>query len=91
MAVVDEDSFVAGGKATSLSHSAAGKAVGWLPDRLGLRLLHRTTRTLEQTDEGPLFYEQGAQIPGGQSMTRSQAFQRAGKPRRLLRLSVPDA
>lgn len=62
MAVVDEGSFVAGGRAMGLTRSAAGKAVSRLEDRLGVRLLNRTTRTLSLTDEGRLFYDRGVQI-----------------------------
>ncbi|MGO7205853.1 LysR family transcriptional regulator, partial [Rhizobium ruizarguesonis] len=50
MAVVDAGSFIAGGQAMGLSRSAAGKAVIRLEDRLGARLLNRTTRTLSLTD-----------------------------------------
>ena len=62
MAVVDAGSFIAGGQAMGLSRSAAGKAVIRLEDRLGARLLNRTTRTLSLTDEGRVFYERGLQI-----------------------------
>lgn len=56
MAVVDEGSFIAGGQTMGLSRSAAGKAVSRLEDRLGVRLLHRSTRGLSLTDEGRVFY-----------------------------------
>jgi DNA-binding transcriptional LysR family regulator len=62
MAVVDAGSFVAGGQALGLTRSAAGKAVSRLEDRLGTRLLNRTTRTLSLTDEGRMLYERGLQI-----------------------------
>lgn len=52
MAVVDAGSFVAGGQTMGLSRSAAGKAIARLEQRLSVRLLHRTTRSLGLTDEG---------------------------------------
>ncbi len=91
MAVVDEGSFVAGGKAMSLSRSTAGKSVSRLEDRLGVRLLNRTTRTLSLTDEGRLFYDRGAQILAAIDDAESSMEGRTGTPRGLLRLSVPDA
>lgn len=91
MAVVDEGSFVAGGKAMSLSRSAEGKAVSRLEDRLGARLLNRTTRTLNLTDEGRLFYERGTRILAAIDDAESSMAARTGTPRGLLRLTVPDA
>jgi DNA-binding transcriptional LysR family regulator len=59
MAVVDAGSFVAGGQAMGLSRSAAGKAIIRLEDRLGARLLNRTTRTLSLTDRLADIVEEG--------------------------------
>lgn len=91
MAVVDEGSFVAGGKAMGLSRSAAGKSVGRLEDRLGARLLNRTTRTLGLTDEGRLFYDRGEQIFAAVDDAEALMADRTSRPRGLLRLTVPDA
>ena len=91
MAVVDERSFVAGGRAMGLTRSAAGKSVSRLEDRLGVRLLNRTTRTLSLTDEGQLFYDRGLQILAAIEDAESSVAGRTGTPRGLLRLTVPDA
>jgi len=91
MAVVDEGSFVAGGRTMGLTRSAAGKAVGRLEDRLGIRLLNRTTRSLSVTEEGRQFYERGAQISAMIDEAESSIAGGTGTPRGLLRLTVPDA
>lgn len=91
MAVVDAGSFVAGGQATGLTRSAAGKAVGRLEDRLGVRLLNRTTRTLSLTDEGRAFYDGGLTVIQAINDAEAAVAGRAGTPRGLLRLTVPDA
>lgn len=91
MAVVDEGSFIAGGKAMGLTRSAAGKAVTRLEDRLGVRLLNRTTRALSLTDEGRLFYDRGLQILAAVDDAEASVAGRPGTPRGLLRLTVPDA
>ncbi|WP_245767955.1 LysR family transcriptional regulator [Stigmatella erecta] len=91
MAVVDAGSFVAGGQALGLTRSAAGKAVARLEDRLGARLLNRTTRTLSLTDEGRLLYERGLQVLAAVDDAEASVAGPAGTPRGLLRLTVPDA
>jgi DNA-binding transcriptional LysR family regulator len=91
MAVADAGSFVAGGQAMGLSRSAAGKAVMRLEDRLGARLLNRTTRTLSLTDEGRVFYERGLQILASVDEAEASVAGRSGIPRGVLRLTVPDA
>ncbi|MFY0576388.1 LysR family transcriptional regulator [Cystobacter fuscus] len=91
MAVVDSGSFVAGGQALGMTRSAAGKAVMRLEDRLGVRLLNRTTRTLSLTDEGRAFYDRGLQIFAAIEDAEASVASRAGTPRGVLRLTVPDA
>lgn len=91
MAVVDEGSFIAGGRAMGLTRSAAGKAVNRLEDRLGVRLLNRTTRALNLTDEGRVFYDRGLQILAAVDDAESSVVGHPGTPRGLLRLTVPDA
>lgn len=91
MAVVDAGSFIAGGQAVGLTRSAAGKAVGRLEDRLGSRLLNRTTRTLSLTDEGRVFYDRGLQILAAVDDAEASVAGQAGTPRGLLRLTVPGA
>ncbi|SEM51757.1 DNA-binding transcriptional regulator, LysR family [Stigmatella aurantiaca] len=91
MAVVDAGSFVAGGQALGLTRSAAGKAVARLEDRLGARLLNRTTRTLSLTDEGRVLYERGLQVLAAVDDAEASVAGPASTPRGLLRLTVPDA
>ncbi|NKL78626.1 LysR family transcriptional regulator [Rhizobium leguminosarum] len=91
MAVVDAGSFIAGGQAMGLSRSAAGKAVTRLEDRLGARLLNRTTRTLSLTDEGRMFYERGLQILVSVDEAEASVAGQNSTPRGVLRLTVPDA
>ena len=91
MAVVDEGSFVAGGRAMGLTRSAAGKAVSRLEDRLGVRLMNRTTRTLSLTDEGRVFYDRGVQILAAVDEAEASVAGKGGTPRGILRMTLPDA
>jgi DNA-binding transcriptional LysR family regulator len=91
MAVVEAGSFAAGGKATGLTRSAAGKAVSRIEDRLGVRLLNRTTRSLSLTDEGRSFHEHGLDILGAVERAEESVANTAGTPRGVLRLTAPQA
>ncbi|KAB8318335.1 LysR family transcriptional regulator [Tolypothrix campylonemoides VB511288] len=91
VAVVDAGSFVAGGRATGLTRSAAAKAVARLEAQLGARLLHRTTRALALTDEGRALYAHGQTVIAAIDGADAGVGRDAGRPRGLLRLTVPDA
>ncbi|RAZ88569.1 LysR family transcriptional regulator [Mesorhizobium hawassense] len=91
MAVADAGSFVAGGLAMGLSRSAAGKAIGRLEDRLGTRLFNRNTRTLSLTEEGETFYRRGLEVVASVDEAEASVARRGGRPRGVLRLTVPDA
>ncbi len=91
VAIVDAGSFVGGGLAMGLTRSAAAKSIGRLEDRLGTRLLNRTTRTISLTDEGRNFYDRGLAVLRAVEDAEASVGGRAGTPRGLLRLTVPDA
>ena len=49
-------------RSLGLSPSAVSKLIARLEDRLGVRLLQRTTRRVTPTAEGRLFYERAREI-----------------------------
>ncbi|WP_250626268.1 LysR family transcriptional regulator [Pinirhizobacter soli] len=59
-AVVEAGSFSRAGEVLGLSASGVSRSVARLEERLGVRLLNRTTRTLHLTDEGTRLYERAA-------------------------------
>ena len=62
VAVVDAGSFVRAADALDLSKAAVSRLVSDLEARLGVRLLHRTTRKLSLTEVGEVFHERCRQL-----------------------------
>ncbi|WP_305984230.1 LysR family transcriptional regulator [Roseibium sp. MMSF_3544] len=91
LSVVDTGSFVDGGRAFGLSRSTAGKAVARLEDAYGARLLNRTTRALDMTEEGRKLYEHGQAIRAAIEEADLSLSADAGIPRGTLRITAPDA
>jgi DNA-binding transcriptional LysR family regulator len=56
VSVVEAGSFTAAADRLGLSNSAVGKSIARLEERLGVRLLVRTTRSLKCTEAGETFY-----------------------------------
>ena len=60
--VAEAKSFTSAAERIGLSRSAVGKSVLRLEDRLGVRLLQRTTRSVSLTGEGAVFLERCIRI-----------------------------
>ncbi|GAB5471308.1 MAG: LysR family transcriptional regulator [Rhodospirillales bacterium] len=90
LSVVETGSFVAGGKAFGLSRSTAGKAVARLEERYGARLLNRTTRALDLTQEGRSLYEQGQAIKTAIEAADESVAGDPATPHGTLRIAAPD-
>ena len=91
LSVVETGSFVAGGKAFGLSRSTAGKAIARLEDSYGARLLNRTTRALDLTEEGRSLYQHGQAIRAAIEAADASVAGDPGIPRGILRVTAPDA
>jgi len=84
-------SFTAAGRALGVSSSAIGKAIARLEDRLAVRLLHRSTRTITLTPEGALFLERCRRIFSEVEAAELELAQTREAPRGKLRISMPLA
>lgn len=85
--VVEEGSFSAAARRLGLTPSAVAKLIGRLEERLGVRLLARSTRSLRPTPEGDLFYEQASRILA--DIAEAEAgVSGAAAPRGRLRISA---
>ena len=85
--VVDEGSFSAAAAVLKLTPSAVSKQIGRLEDRLGVRLLHRTTRRLSLTEEGNAFYQGCVRVLADIEETERSVTQMKAAPRGTLRVN----
>src|SRR4051794_6307076 len=86
--VVELGSQTAAAEKLGLSPSAVSKLIARLEDRLGARLLQRTTRRLAATPEGRLFFERARELLD--EIDAAEELVRAGRlrPRGALRISL---
>jgi DNA-binding transcriptional LysR family regulator len=83
-------SFTAAARALGLTPAAVSRGVGRLEERLGNKLFRRTTRSMQLTDDGRLYYEQcRAALSQIEDAERSISGQHK-EARGLLRISVPS-
>ena len=88
-AVVDAGSFVRAAEALGVSKTAVSRLVGDLEARLGVRLLHRTTRKLSLTEEGEVFHARCKELLAGVEEAEAEVTARGDEAVGLLRLNVP--
>jgi LysR family transcriptional regulator, regulator for bpeEF and oprC len=87
--VSEAHSFVAAAQTLGMSPSAISKAITRLEERLGARLLNRTTRSLSLTDVGQNFYESCRVALGQLDQAESEVTESRGTARGILRVDVP--
>jgi DNA-binding transcriptional LysR family regulator len=87
--VAEAKSFTTAAEQIGLSRSAVGKSVSRLEDRLGVRLLQRTTRSVSLTDEGAAFHERCVRILADLDEAEMAMLSHAQAPRGRLRLELP--
>jgi len=87
--VVDTGSFTAAAERLGSAKSAVSRRVSALEERLGVQLLHRTTRVLNLTETGRSFYKHGKRILADLEEAESAVQQEHGELRGSLRLALP--
>jgi DNA-binding transcriptional LysR family regulator len=87
--VIDAGSFTAAAAQLGMSKSAVSKAIAALEDRLGARLLNRTTRRLALTEVGHAFYERCARIVAEAEEAELAVTRLQLTPRGTLRVNAP--
>jgi LysR family transcriptional regulator for bpeEF and oprC len=87
--VADTGGFAHAAQTLGISASGASKAVARLEQRLGLRLLHRTTRSLSLTDEGKTYHARCKQLLEQLEQTEAELAQRSREARGRVRVQLP--
>jgi len=90
VAVVDAGSFIGAAEPLGMSKAAVSRHVSDLENRLGVRLLQRTTRRLSLTDEGQAFYARSkdalALVDEAETEIRSRSSEASG----VVRVNAPQ-
>src|SRR5215831_17569249 len=86
--VVDNGGFAPAARALNMSPSAVTLHVQAIEDRLGVRLLNRTTRHVSMTEAGQAYYDSCVRILADIESTEQAAQELQSKPRGTLRLNA---
>ena len=87
--VVECTSFTRAADMLGMPRSSVSSAVAELEDRVGARLLHRTTRKVAPTDAGRAFYQRCALILKEAGEAFDELAEVASEPSGTLRIDVP--
>lgn len=87
--VVKARSFRAAGDVTGVPNSTLSRRVGALEKSIGLRLLHRTTRKIELTEAGQIYYERCRRIVDEARIAHEELGEMLAQPSGVLRASLP--
>ncbi|MDN4504017.1 LysR family transcriptional regulator [Alteromonadaceae bacterium BrNp21-10] len=86
---IDKGSFTAAAETLGLTGSAIGKSIAKLEHRIGVQLLHRTTRRIDLTTEGEVYLASCRRII--EELDNTEAMLKAGhkKPVGRVRVDLP--
>jgi DNA-binding transcriptional LysR family regulator len=82
-------SFVAAGRILGISASGVGKSVTRLEESLGVRLFHRSTRSVTLTAEGEMFVERARRILAEFDAAQAELSEASAVPKGRLRVGLP--
>lgn len=87
--VVDKSSFIGAAEPLDMSKAAVSRHVNALEERLGVRLIQRTTRRLSLTDEGRQFYHQAREVLALMDQAEEAVTSASPEPAGVLRVNAP--
>ena len=87
--VAEERSFAGAARTLGVSVATVSRAVARLEDRLGARLLNRTSRQLALTEFGQTIADSAMKVYREAEAAEGAAREMSARPRGLIRLSVP--
>ncbi len=89
--VMEAGSFSAAARRLGMSKALTSKYVAQLEERLGARLINRTTRRLNATEVGTAYYERCTRILGEIDELEEAVSNQHGAPRGVLRVAAARA
>jgi DNA-binding transcriptional LysR family regulator len=90
-AVVERGSFTAAAAALQTAKSSVSETIRGLEERMGVRLLERTTRRVRPTEAGAAFYRHCRRLLDDLAAARAEAQAAQRQPAGRLRVGTPDA
>ncbi|SDL81545.1 transcriptional regulator /transcriptional regulator, LysR family [Franzmannia pantelleriensis] len=87
--VVEQGSFIAAARQLHLSKTTVSRKVQALEERLGARLLHRTTRNLSLTEAGAVYFDYCNRIAQDLNQAENAVQRLEDSPRGWLRVTAP--
>lgn len=87
--VVRTRSFRRAAEAMGMPSSTLSRRISGLEKAIGLRLLHRTTRKIELTEAGQLYFDRCKRIVDEARLAHEQLDEMLAQPAGLLRVSMP--
>jgi len=87
--VVEKNGFAAAGRALEIPKSRLSRRIAQLEDRLGVRLLQRSTRSFAVTDAGQRFYRHCQAVIAEAQAAEEAVAHLTSEPRGLVRMSCP--
>lgn len=91
VAVIDQGSFTAAAEILGVSTSHVSRRVKALEDRLGVRLLERTTRQVRPTAAGQAYHDRVSPLLEGLEEAARAAASLRSEPKGTLRVAAPAA
>lgn len=88
--VVETGSFTAAAQVLHSAKSSVSETVRTLEERMGVRLLDRTTRRVRPTEAGAAFYRHCRRLLDDLALARSEAQATQKEPAGRLRIAAPD-
>jgi DNA-binding transcriptional LysR family regulator len=86
--VVNAKGFRGAAEATGVPNSTVSRRINLLEKAIGLRLLHRTTRRVELTEAGRIYYERCRRIVDEARIAHEQLGEMLAQPSGVLRASL---
>jgi DNA-binding transcriptional LysR family regulator len=87
--VVKAKGFRSAAEALGMPNSTLSRRISALEKAIGLRLLHRTTRKIEPTEAGQIYFERCKRIVDEARLAHEQLDEMVAQPSGVLRASLP--